>query len=316
MAFIFAQSPPTSTIDSDNESTLIEENAPEIAESTAEGGQEILNAISSGLKDAFLEMGNAAIAALPNIIIALVLFVIGICVAKILKSVFTRTFQRIKLDEIFDKVGLGEVLTKLGLTKGPSIILPKLISWLVIMAFIKVAADHANFENVSNLLDQIIAFLPRVVTASIILLVGFVASNFIQNATFRSMDALGLEYASSLSRILFGFIFVLVLTVAFSQLGIETELLNSSVKILLGGLALAFALALGLGLKTLASHIVAGVYSRDLYRIGTEIHYDDKPAKVAGVGPLTTKLTRDDGSFIIIPNSHLVNQVIKGRTEN
>ena len=81
-------------------------------------------------------------------------------------------------------------------------------------------------------------------------------------------------------------------------------------------MALALALALGLGLKTLASNIVSGVYAKDLYKVGTEIHYDERPAKVAGVGPVTTKLTRDDGSFLIVPNTLMVTAVIRGRTEN
>lgn len=268
------------------------------------------------LKEAFIEMADGAINALPNLVIAGVLLFVGLVAAKVIRSVLTGTFKKIKLDDIFDKMGLTEIFSKIGLKAGPSAAIPKLLYWLILLLFVRVAADKAGIQEISNLLDQIMAFLPKVLTASIILLVGFIVADLIQNAAFRSLDNIGLEYAGSLSRILFGFIFVLILTVALSQLGIKTELLNASVKIVLAGLALALALALGLGLKTLAGQIVSGVYARDLYKIGTEIHYDDRPAKVAGVGPLTTKLTRDDGSFLIIPNSILVSEIIRGRTEN
>ncbi|MGJ8726602.1 MAG: mechanosensitive ion channel family protein [Roseibacillus sp.] len=275
-----------------------------------------LNYIFEKLREAFIEMADGAISALPNLVIAGVLLFVGLIAAKVIRAVLTSTFKKINLDSAFDKMGLTEIFSKIGLKAGPSSAIPKLLYWLILLAFIKVAADKAGIEDISTLLDQIMAFLPKVLTASIILLVGFIVADLIQNAAFRSLDNIGLEYAGSLSRILFGFIFILVLTVAFAQLGIETELLNSSVKIVLAGLALALAIALGLGLKTLAGHIVAGVYARDLYKIGTEIHYDDLPAKVSGVGPLTTKLTRDDGTFVIIPNTIMVNEVIRGRTEN
>lgn len=277
---------------------------------------DLLNYILVKLKEAFLEMGDGAISALPNLVIAVVLLFVGMVIAKVTRAVLTSSFKKIKLDEVFEKIGIQELFSKVGLKTGPSVAIPKVLYWLILLAFVKVAADKAGIDDISTLLDQIIAFLPKVLTASIILLVGFIVADMIQNAAFRSLDNIGLEYAGSLSRILFGFIFILVLTVAFSQLGIETELLNSSVKIILAGLALALSLAMGLGLKGLAGHIVAGVYARDLYKIGTEVHYDDLPAKVAGVGPLTTKLTRADGSFLIIPNSILVNEVIRGRTEN
>lgn len=285
--------------------------APEI-----NGAAGFANYVLTKLREAFVEMADGAINALPNIIIAGVLLFVGLVVAKVLRSVLISTFKKINLDGIFDKIGLGEIFSKIGLKAGPSSAIPKVLYWLVLLVFIKVAADKAGIEDISTLLNQIIAFLPKVLTASIILLIGFIVADLIQNAAFRSLDKLGLEYAGSLSRILFGFLFVLALTVAFSQLGIETELLNASVKIVLAGLALALALALGLGLKTFAGHVVAGVYARDLYKIGTEVHYDELPAKVAGVGPLTTKLTRPDGTFIIIPNSILVSEVIRGRSEN
>ena len=305
--FTLAQTAPADIVDTE----LVEATEPSTKDAAS-----FFNYILEKLRTAFLEMADGAINALPNLVIAIVLLFVGFVAAKVIRGVLSITFKRINLDDIFEKIGLAEIFSKIGLKAGPSAAIPKLIYWLIILVFVKSAADAAGIAPISALLDQIMAFLPKVLTASIILLVGFIVADLIQNAAFSSLDSIGLEYAGSLSRILFGFIFILVLTVAFAQLGIETELLNASVKIFLGGLALALALALGLGLKGLAGHIVAGVYAKDLYQIGTEIHYDEKPAKVTGVGPITTKLTREDGSFLVIPNSIMVNEIMRGRTEN
>lgn len=290
--------------------------APLPVESAPQDPTEFLNYILVKLKGAFLEMADSAINAFPSLVIALILLFVGVVASKVIRAVLTGTFKKIKLDEIFAKIGLTEIFSKIGLKAGPSVAIPKLIYWLLLLFFVKIAADAANLTEISNLIDRVMAFLPKVLTSSIILLIGFIVADLIRNAAFNSLDNIGLEYAGSVSRILFGFIFILVLTVAFSQLGIETELLNSSVKIILAGLALAVAIALGLGLKTLAGQVVSGVYAKDLYKVGTELHYDDRPAKVAGVGPVTTKLIRDDGSFIIVPNSLLITEVVRGRTEN
>ncbi|MEM9079524.1 MAG: hypothetical protein AAGC74_02395 [Verrucomicrobiota bacterium] len=285
-------------------------------EAPTENPSEFLNYILAKLREAFVQMGDDFFQMLPNLIIAVVLLFIGLIVARVVKSILTTIFKRVKLDSLFQKIGLADIFTKIGLKAGPSVFIPKVLYWLILLTVIRVAADAAGIQDISNLLNQIMAFLPKVLTASIILLIGFIVADLIQNASFRALDAIGVEYAGTVSKILFGFLFILILTVALAQLGIETELLNASVKIILGGISIALALALGLGLKTLAGHIVAGVYARDLYQIGTEIHIDDTPAKVAGVGPVTTKLTRNDGTFIIIPNSVLINEITRGRTAN
>jgi len=64
----------------------------------------------------------------------------------------------------------------------------------------------------------------------------------------------------------------------------------------------------------LANQIISGVYARDIYQVGTEIEYDNEPAKVAGVGPVTTKLQRQDGGFIMVPNHELVSKSVRGKS--
>ncbi|NNC87334.1 MAG: mechanosensitive ion channel [Akkermansiaceae bacterium] len=264
--------------------------------------------------DALMDKVNQFAAFLPDLIIAVVLLVIGLIVAKIVRNVLTKVFTKIKLDDLLDKLGIGQLFGKMGIQSGPSEFLPKLIYLVILVVVIQVAAQAAGIEDVSELIGKILAFSPRVVTAIIILLVGFIVAELVSNAVERALDNFGLDYARTLAKILFGFIFILFLTVALPQLEIETELLNATVKIMLGGLAVALALALGLGLKALAHDIVAGVYVRDLYKVGTEIEVDDETATVAGVGPITTKLQRPDGGFFIIANHLLVSDKIRGRS--
>ena len=209
---------------------------------------------------------------------------------------------------------MASLLKKLGLNGSPSAIISKAVFWIIVLFIFKNAAGKLGIEDISNIIDSIMAFLPKVMVAGIIMLVGFMVADLVQNAVQRALDNLGLDYAKALANILFGFIFIIVLTVALSQLGIETELLNASVKIILAALGLGLAICLGLGLKGLANQIISGVYARDIYQVGTEIEYDNEPAKVAGVGPVTTKLQRQDGGFIMVPNHELVSKSVRGKS--
>lgn len=266
------------------------------------------------LKEIFQDMYEGIIGALPNLFLAVTILLIGYFVAATLKKFISKFLTSIKFDDLLEKAGIASLLKKLGMNGSPSVIISKVVFWIIVLFIFKNAAGKLGVEDVSNIIDSVMAFLPKVMVAGIIMLVGFMVADLVQNAVYRALDNMGLDYAKALANILFGFIFIIVLTVALSQLGIETELLNASVKIILAALGLGLAICLGLGLKGLANQIISGVYARDIYQVGTEIEYEGEPAKVTGVGPVTTKLQRQDGGFIMVPNHELVSKSVRGKS--
>ena len=221
--------------------------------------------------------------------------------------------QGIKIDSLVEKAGMESALSKMGVSGSLATLIPKIFSFFIIIFMIKQASVSAGFADISSFIDTIFAFTPKLITAFLIMVIGIFVGDLIQNATYATLDAKGLDYAGTVSKIIFALVFIVFLTVALSQVGIETELLKSTVKILLIGISLAIALALGLGLKQHANNIVAAVYVRDIYNKGTEIEIDGKALKIVGVGPVTTKLAQEDGEFVILPNSTLVTTTIKGK---
>ncbi len=262
----------------------------------------------------FRQMFENLIDGIPDIFLGIVILVIGFIIASILKKVIVKILEGIKFNEMLDKAGIGQVFTKVGVKEGVSALLGKIIFWVVMLFIIKNAADKMGVGDISNIVNSLISFLPKVIMATVIMLVGFMIADMIRNAVYSALDNLGLEYAKALSGIIFGFVFVIVLTVALSQLEIDTELLKDSVKIILLSLGLGLAICLGLGLKRLANQIVSGVYARDIFKVGTIIEYEGEEAKVAGVGPVTTKLMRLDGGFIIVPNDQLISKEVRGKS--
>jgi len=266
------------------------------------------------LMKSFQDILNNIISEIPTVAIALIVLIVGFIVAAIVKKVIGGVLKGIKFDEVLDKVGIGEIFRKIGVKDGVSKLLTKLIFWILLLFIFKTAAGLMGVQDITDIVDKIIAFLPKVLIASIIMLVGFMVADMVRTIVFNALDNLGLDYAKGLAGIIFGFIFIIVLTVALSQLEIQTELLNASVKIILASLGLGLAICLGLGLKKMASQIVAGVYARDLFQVGTTIEYDGEETKVAGVGPVTTKLMTKDGGFIMVPNDELISTSTKGHS--
>ena len=258
-------------------------------------------------------MGNFA-QFLPKLLLAIVLLLIGYVIAKLLAKIVSTVFAKLGVDSLLDKSGFTAQLQRAGIKAAPGAFLAKLLFWLTMLFVIKVAAQAASIQDISDIIVAIISFMPNAITAALIMLFGFIVADIIKNAVYNALDALGLEYARTLSKIIFGFIFILILTVALAKINIQTELLNATVKIILGALGLALALSLGLGLQRMAGSIVSGVYSRDIYKVGTEIEFEGESMTISGVGPVTTKLKRSDGGFVILPNEKLISEPVRGRS--
>ena len=266
------------------------------------------------VQEALLVMLNDFAQFLPKLMLALVLLVIGYAFAKLLCKLVSIGFAKLGVDGLLERSGFTAQLQRAGIKAAPGAFVATLIFWLTMLFVIKVAAQAAAIQDISDIIVAIISFLPNAITAALILLFGFIVADIIKNAVFNALDRMGLEYARTLSKIVFGFIFILILTVALAKINIQTELLNATVQILLGALALALAISLGLGLKNMAGSIVSGVYSRDIYKVGTEVEFEGEAMTIAGIGPVTTKLKRADGGFVIIPNEKLISEPVRGRS--
>ena len=307
---------PTQLSESDDaaESIDVSAAADEATETASAASSLSWEAFLNTLMTSFEDILDGIIKEIPTVAIGLIVFIVGFIVAVIIKKVICVVLNGIKFDEVLDKAGVGDIFRKIGVKDGVSKLIASLIYWILLLFILKTAAGLIGVEDITSIVDKIIAFLPKLLIASIIMLFGFMVADMVRTIVFNALDNLGLDYAKGLAGIMFGFIFIIVLTVALSQLEIQTELLNASVKIILGSLGLGLAICLGLGLKKMASQIVGGVYARDLFQVGTIIEYDGEEAKVAGVGPVTTKLMTKDGGFIMVPNDELISTPTKGQS--
>ena len=126
--------------------------------------------------------------------------------------------------------------------------------------FLSSSAGSLGLPQISEPLNGLVSFLPRVITAIIISVAGFVIGDLVRGFVVNGASRVGLDYAGALANLVYAFILVLVLTIAISTLGVDTTLIRHTVEILLLGAAIATALALGLGMRPLAQNIVSGVF--------------------------------------------------------
>ncbi|MDF1751932.1 MAG: mechanosensitive ion channel [Verrucomicrobiales bacterium] len=262
--------------------------------------------------DRFVKMGNTALDFFPQLVLGIILLVVLMTFAKIIRFISTRLCRKLKVDALAERLGVTNMLSKIGMQSPLSKVIGTVIYWMIALLAVKTVADIWGIADISNFIDSLIKFLPKLFVAVSILFAGLLVADMARNAIQAALDRVGVDYAGPISNVVYTLLAVMIITVVLGLLGIETELLNSSVIILLGAFSLAVALSLGLGLRTIAKNIVSGVYARDLYPPGSIVEVDDMMVVVREVGAVATRLESDNGIYVVIPNSILVGEVNRG----
>src|ERR1700726_4663725 len=111
------------------------------------------------LTEPFVSATNRFAAQIPSFAAAFLFLLLGMFTARLLRTVAERLFERAHLDEYTSKVGVNEVLARLGMGKSPSYVLSFLVYWFILFIFIVSAANAVNMTVVSDLLERFVLFL-------------------------------------------------------------------------------------------------------------------------------------------------------------
>lgn len=199
---------------------------------------------------------------LPNLAAAFLLILAGMFTARLLRTLVEGIFAKARLDEYTSKVGINEVLARLGMGQSPAYGLSFLIYWFVLFIFIVSAANAVNMTAVSELLERFLMFLPRLISGILILFGGLLFGRFLSEVVAGAAAANNVRGGEALARLIYGGVLVFASITAMEQLGLHTALISSAVQIVLASAGLALALAFGLGGRDLAAEFLRDFLKR------------------------------------------------------
>ncbi len=195
-------------------------------------------------------------AILPSLIGALVILIVGWIIAKLVQAVVSSSLAFVHLDMAADRSGLTDFLRK-GEIKGKvSGLVGRLIYWLVMLIVLVTAVNALGLTEASQLLDKIFMYLPNVVAAIFVIILGTFLAAVVSAIVLTAAANAGMKYAHVLADISRYAIIVFAGVIALDQLGIATTLLISAFSIIVAGIALAFAIAVGMGAKNSAQTVI------------------------------------------------------------
>ncbi len=202
-------------------------------------GQQITDAIGTTLAGAVQLVGH--------IIVALVILLVGYIVARFVRAVLQRVLQSIGFDRIADRAGVGTALQRARINLDAAGVLAGLVYWFIFLMFVDLAVQALGITAVTILLASVIAYLPNVFVAILILIVFAFIANVVAEVVRGAAAAAGLPSAALLAGVARWAILLFAFSSALSQLNIAQYEINALFTALLGAVAVAAGIAFGLG---------------------------------------------------------------------
>ena len=209
-----------------------------------------------GLLDPLALLARQVLAVLPNILAMSIIFVAGLLIAWTASQTLERLLRVVGLDRLCDRLGITSALLRGGVKTDPSRLVGQAAYWLV-MIFATVAALGAlNLQPINDVAKSFLAYVPHLVTAGLILIAGWLLSNFVSQAVLIAAVNAGLPPARLVATCSRWGIQLLAVAMALEQLGIAQNIVVVGFGITLGGIVMAGAIAFGLGSKDLAKDYI------------------------------------------------------------
>ena len=262
----------------------------------------------SPIGDIFYDLLRQFLAVLPSLTGALLILLIGWLIAKSLSRLIKKLLSRSGVDALAERLNRIEIVEKARIRIVPSVLLAKVIYYVLMLVIALAATDVLGIEAVSNLMADIIAYVPNLLTAFLLLFVGLLFADFVKGIVFSATKSIGIPSAGLIANFIFYFILISVAMSALGQAGIDTEFLRANLTILIAGGVLAFALGYGLASRDMMANFIASYYSKDKVKLGDTIRIGEVQGEVVAMDNSSLTLEGEDKKLIILPLSKLTSE--------
>ncbi|GAB4376674.1 MAG: hypothetical protein Kow0075_04010 [Salibacteraceae bacterium] len=244
-------------------------------------------------------LGETLMGAIPNILGALILLLLGWLLAKGAAKLTQRLLKKTNIDRWTEKLSGSEAFQKNKIKIDTAKVISGFVYWLIILVFFITASDTLGWKSVSKEIGTLVRYLPQLLSAIVIFVIGMYIANFVRQALLATFTSLGVTGSKLLSDLAFYVILILLSVTAMNQAGINTQILTNNISIILGSVLFAFALAFGLGAKDLLHNMLSGLYSRRSFDVGDRIRIDGNEGVIESIDNVHVVLGTDKGKLVI-----------------
>ncbi len=202
-------------------------------------GTAIFNALTNAV--------NLILTFIPRLIGFLIILIVGLIIAALLARAVTFLLRKVGFDRVSNRIGLTRFEQRMGLQMDTAGILGRIVYWFILLIFLVAAADALGVPAVSNILNTMVAYIPNVFVAVLVLFLGTLAATVVADLVRGAVASANIGNPKIFAGIARWAIIGFAALVALEQLQITPTLINELFGAIVAAVAIAFGLAFGLG---------------------------------------------------------------------
>lgn len=203
---------------------------------------------------------------LPSLLALLIIIAVGVVIGWLLKIAAREILKGVGFDRLLYRTGLTALLEKGDVKRKPSELIAAVLFWIVVFVSVLAGLEAINVEAVDRVAEGFFAYLPHLVLAIFIFIVGYLLMIFVGRTVLIAAVNARLKFARLLSVGVQIIIMTFTIAMTVEELGIATSIIVVAFSIMFGGLILALSLAFGLGARDLARGWMERRFGKDLER--------------------------------------------------
>jgi small-conductance mechanosensitive channel len=252
---------------------------------------------TSLLRGSLADVGQWFVAHRSSILAALALLVVGWLLALLLRALAVRIIRAV--ERIVPGHAVRGGLPRLTPERHVADIVGFMVFWAVLLFFIAAAADALGLRLLGTSISGLGLFVPRLLVAVLVLVVGLVLGNLARDALRATAAAAGTPLAPALGAFARAAILVAAALIAIAELGVDITLATAILSVTLAAVLGGFALAFGVGARTAVSNIIGSHYARQTYEVGERVRFGEVEGIIAQITATSVILTVRDGRVVV-----------------
>ncbi|OGY11752.1 MAG: hypothetical protein A3H88_00495 [Candidatus Blackburnbacteria bacterium RIFCSPLOWO2_02_FULL_44_9] len=222
----------------------------------------LFQAWQTALLASWVQVSTTLLSFIPNFIGAVVVFLIGLLIAMWGKKLVEELLRAIRLEEGASRSGFTAWLRKADIKLSATELVGEVVRWVLLLVFFVAAVDILGLKVVSGVLGQVLAYIPNVMAAALVLGAGFLIANFVDSLVRGAFATIDHDAARTVGRLARWVVLIVAFFAAVGQLQIAPRLVDTFFQGLTWTLVLAVGLSVGLGAKDLVSKVLEDWYKR------------------------------------------------------
>jgi hypothetical protein len=256
---------------------------------------------------------------IPHLVNGFIILIIGYLISALARWIIRTVLHGLRFDELAERVGITNALSSLGVRLPLSKVIAQIVFFFLLLSFATSAVTLMGLTAIAALLQNVLAFVPRAISAAIIIIFGSMLARFLGETVTNVASNVNITYNKALGKIIEYTLVAFVVVLAISTMGVDTTILTSALTILIAAGGLAIALTFAFGAREAARNVIAGHYVRQSFSPGQQIEMGDYRGRLRSTSGTYTVLETSgeagETGTVSLPNTFLLQNAVRGQGE-